>query len=81
VRSLRKSDSRKVAKAQSSKNHEIQCIQIQNLLFLCVFAPLREKLFNLITRFEQKIQVTLARVWGEEPAEEGLAQSRKGAKF
>jgi type I restriction enzyme M protein len=25
---------------------------------------------ELITRFEQKIQVTLARVWGEEPAEE-----------
>jgi hypothetical protein len=32
---------------------------------------------ELITRFEQKIQTTLARVWGEEPAEEGLAQRRK----
>ncbi len=36
---------------------------------------------ELITRFEQKIQATLARVWGEAPEEEGLAQSRKGAKF
>ena len=36
---------------------------------------------ELITRFEQKIQTTLARVWGEAPEEEGLAQSRKGAKF
>jgi hypothetical protein len=34
-----------------------------------------------ITRFEQKIQTTLARVWGEAPEVEGLAQSRKGAKF
>jgi hypothetical protein len=36
---------------------------------------------ELITRFEQKIQATLARVWGEAPEEEGLAQSRKAAKF
>ena len=36
---------------------------------------------ELITRFEQKIQTSLARVWGEAPEEEGLAQSRKGAKF
>ncbi len=32
---------------------------------------------ELITRFEQKIQTTLARVWGEALEEEGLAQSRK----
>ena len=35
---------------------------------------------ELITRFERKIQATLARIWGEAPEEEGLAQSRKGAK-
>ncbi len=35
---------------------------------------------ELITRFEQKIQTTLARVCGEEK-DESLAQSRQGAKF
>ena len=35
---------------------------------------------ELISRFERKIQSTLARIWREAPEEDGLAQSREGAK-
>ncbi|MEO5716003.1 MAG: N-6 DNA methylase [Luteolibacter sp.] len=35
---------------------------------------------ELITRFEQKLQATLARIWGEEPSEERLTQSHRAAE-